>query len=122
MGIRDLYLCVRRFRQEREENFEVLVGLDRLRHVGRSALFIVGVGDRQLGLGQILGIGVGVNQRLEAQAPDFLAAFLDVLHGAPVQNLVGFRGVVLRSGLIYLLLFVQDRAIALSRAERRKPA
>ena len=74
-----LQLRVGRFRQEREENPKVLISLDRLSQPGRSALFIIGVRNRQLRLGQILAVRIRVDQRLHAQTPDLLPPFADIL-------------------------------------------
>ena len=65
MRIRHLQLRVRGFRHEREEHDEIFVRLNCLRGVGCPALFEIRVPDPQLGLRQILAVGIRVDQRLQ---------------------------------------------------------
>ena len=110
--VRYLELRVGRFRQEWEENTKVLVRLDRLRQARRTALSVVGIRNRQLRFSEIFAVRIGVDQRLEAQAPDFLAPVLDVIDSPVVQNLIRFGRVVGAGGLIDFLFFMEDLSAA----------
>src|SRR5216683_3574297 len=113
MRVSHLQLRVAGLLQEREEYDEIFVALNGLGHIRRAGLFVVGVGDAQLGFGEIFAVGVGVDQRLQTQPPYFLAPVLDVVESPAVENLVRFGGIVRAGGLIDLLSFlVQDLGVA----------
>ncbi len=76
------------------EQDEVLVLGFGLSQTGGAAFPIPTVGDGELGLGQELALIVGIDQRVERDARDFVAAVFDVVDGAIEQNLVGLFGVL----------------------------
>ncbi len=123
MRVGHLQLRVTGLLQEREKHDEILVALNGLGHVRRAGLFVVGVGDAQLGFGEIFAVGVGVDQRLQAQPPHFLAPVLDVVESPAVENLVRFGGIVRARGLVALLSFlVQDLGVPWRGAQTQQPA
>ena len=85
VDVGDLHLRFRRFRHVGEEGDEVLVLALRLRQGGSAAFLVPGVADGQLGAGNILGIGIGVDQRLQAEARDVVFAVLHRVIGAIEQ-------------------------------------
>src|ERR1700722_6288885 len=122
MGVRPLELRIACFRQEGKEDAEVFISLDGLGQVRGPAFFIVGVGDRQFCLGQVLAIRIGIDERLQTEASHFLTYVLDVVDGAGVQNLVGFGSVGGAGGLVYFFLFVEDLRVAgVDRQRRQSP-
>ena len=89
MGHGDLHLGVGGFIQEGKEDDEILVFVDRLRQVRRATLFVVGVGDGELGFGQVFAVRVGIDQGLEIESRLDEFAALYVVHGPVIENLVG---------------------------------
>ncbi len=86
----------------REEGDEVLIlGFGLGEGVG-AALPVPTVGDGQLGFGDVLGVGIGVDEGLEGQPGDLEAAALDVADGPVEQDLVRLLGVSLDRVLVLL--------------------
>ena len=84
-----LHLRVRGFFEEGEKRDEVLVLGHRLRQVRRPALFVIGIRDRKFRFGQVFAVGIGIDQGLQREPPFRVAAVLDVVDRAIVENLVG---------------------------------
>ena len=108
VGHGHLHLRVGGFRQEREEHDEIFVPIDRLGDVTRAALFEVRIRNRQLGLGQVFAVRVGIDQRLQPQSPDLVTAMLDVIHGFVIQLLVRLDRIRSIRRLINRFLLMND--------------
>ena len=115
-----LQLRVRCFRKHRKKHAEILIRLNGLGSVGRPALFVIGIRNRQLCFGQILAVRIRIDQRLQIQPAYLVPAVLDVVHRLVVQNLVWLRGIVRAGGFIDLFLFVQDLGIARRGAQQNQ--
>ena len=120
MRHRHLQLRVGRFGQHGEENAEILVRLDSLRQIRRPTLFEKRVGDRQLGLGKILAVRIGVDESLQVQSADLMPPVLDIIHCLVIQNLVGLRGILRTRRLIDPFLLMKDLRIAPRRAQQKQ--
>ena len=92
MDIANPFLRLGGFLHLRIEQFEVLVFGFGLRQTVRSAFTEPTVGDGQLGLGQELAAVVGVDQRLQGQPRDLVAAVLDIVDGPVEEHLIGLFG------------------------------
>src|SRR5580692_5115024 len=75
------------------EQDEILVLGFGLRQTGGAAFPEPTVGDGKFGFGEEFALIVGINQGVERDARDFVAAVLDVADGAIEQNLIGLFGV-----------------------------
>src|ERR1035441_7899841 len=75
------------------EQDEVLILGFGLRQSVTAAFAEPGVGDGQLGLGQIFAGVVGVDEVLQQQARDFETGVLDIVDGLVKQHLIGLLGV-----------------------------
>ena len=93
MDAADLLLRFGGLLHRRIEQDEILVFGFGLRQAVRAAFAIPAIGDGQLGLGQELALIVGVDQRVQRDAGDFVAAVLDVVDRFVEQHLVGLLGV-----------------------------
>src|SRR6185437_2322784 len=109
----NLHLRVLRFIEKREENDEVLIFLDSLGKIRGAALLVERIGYTKLGLGQVLAVGVGIDQGLKIQASFDVLLVLDILHRAHIQHFVrlggiGGRGFFLGFLIGLLLRFLLD--------------
>ena len=89
MDLADFVLGFRRFFHGGIEQLEILVFGFGLRQALGAALPHPAIGDGQFGFGQIFAGIVGVDQRIQRQPGDFIAAFFDIVDGFVEQNLVG---------------------------------
>src|SRR5579862_408203 len=116
VDIGDLHLRLSRFGHVGEEGDEVLVLAFGLGHGGGAALGVPGVADGQLGARYILRIGVGVDERLQAEARDVVLAVLHSIQRAIEEHLVGLLGVDVGDGVGNLLALLFLAAGVLGRA------
>ena len=103
MDVGDLHLRFRRLGHIGEEGDEVLVLAFGLRHGGGAAFLVPGIANRQLGAGHILRIGIGIDQRLQAQPGDIVLVVLHRIHGAVEQHLVWLFGIDIGNRVLRLL-------------------
>ena len=90
----DAVLGFRRLRHGGIEQLEVLILGFGLSEAVAAALAIPTVGDGELRFGQVLALIVGVDQRVQRDPRDLVAAVLDVVDRVIEQNLVGLFGVL----------------------------
>ena len=89
MDVGHLHLRFCRFRHVGEEGFEVLVFDFCLLQGRRTAFGIPGIADRQLGACHVLGVRIGVDERLQRHARNIVLAMVHRVHGAVEQHLIG---------------------------------
>src|SRR2546430_4123857 len=70
-------LVCRLLLEKKKKDVEILVRLDCLCQIRRSAVFVKRICDCQLGLGKILAVRIGVDKRLQAQPYDFMPRVLE---------------------------------------------
>jgi hypothetical protein len=92
MDIANPFLGLRGFLHVRIEQLEVLVFGFGLRQTMRAAFAEPTVGNGQLGFGQILAAVVGVDERLQGQPRDLIAAMLYIVDGPVEKHLIGLFG------------------------------
>ena len=83
-----LHLGVRGLWIERKEDDEIFVAGDGLGEIGATAFLVVGVCDGELRFGQVIAVGVGINQGLKGKPAYLLTAVLNIVQSPLVQNLV----------------------------------
>ena len=94
VDVADLFLRLGGLFHRRVEQDEVLVLGFGLRQPVGAAFAEPGVGDGELGLGQIFARVVGVDQVLQQQTRDFEPAVLDIVDGLVEQHLIGLLRVL----------------------------
>ena len=72
-----------------EKGDEVLVFSLGLGQAGNAALLVVGIRDRQLGLGKEFAVRVGVDERLERQPAHLKASTVDFRRSLLIKDFVG---------------------------------
>ena len=125
VGHADLHLGVGAFvGEEGKEGDEIFVFENGLGKAGIAAFFVIRIAERELGLGEIFAIGIGVDQRLEREACDFVAALGDVVFRVLIENLVWRDAIADRRALGILrinLLFAEAPAEQKANSGERNP-
>ncbi len=121
VNIANLVLRFGGFFQRRIEKDEVLVFGFGLRQPVRAALAEPGVGDGELGLGQEFTGVVGIDQRIERQPRDLVAASLNVLNGLVEQDLVRLQRIFRDGVFVFAAPAAERERQAHHQQQRQRP-
>ena len=102
MDVADLLLGLGSFFHGRIEEDKVLVFGFGLRPGVRAAFAVPAIRDRELGFRQKLAGVVGVDERIQRQARDFVAAALNIVDGLVKQDLIGLLRVLGDGVLVFV--------------------